>query len=88
MLYKVYILYSKKLNRYYKGSTKNLEQRLKRHNAGNSSYTSKGIPWELVFSIEKESLKEVLILERKLKNLNRERLESFIEKYKNILDED
>jgi len=36
-----YILYSDKSDRYYVGSTGNLEDRLKRHNTGRSTFTKK-----------------------------------------------
>ena len=45
----VYILFSKKLNMYYVGSTSNLEDRLIRHNSGRSKFTKPGVPWELVY---------------------------------------
>lgn len=48
----VYILYSPSIDTYYVGSTGNLEDRLKRHNAGRSTYTKRGIPWTLVYSQE------------------------------------
>ena len=48
----VYILYSEKLHIYYVGSTKNLEDRLNRHNSGRSIYTKPGIPWKLVYRKE------------------------------------
>ena len=82
MEYKVYILYSKKLDRYYKGFTKNLEKRLEKHNNGGSTYTSSGMPWKLITFIDKETRKEAMALERKLKNLNRKRLEDFIQKFR------
>ena len=56
--------------------------RIARHNSGTERYTSVYKPWEKVLVIEKTSRSEAVILERKLKNLNRERLLQFIEKYK------
>ena len=44
-----YILYSKKIDRYYIGSTNDLEWRLKRHNMGWGRYTKSGIPWRIVY---------------------------------------
>jgi putative endonuclease len=83
MTYYVYIIYSKSIDKYYKGYTSNLLSRIKSHNYGNSTYTKNGIPWVLKLSIEKKTKFEAIILERKLKNLNRERLETFMLKYKN-----
>ncbi len=81
-MYYVYILYSEKLAKYYYGQTSNLEERVKRHNAGLENFTSKGLPWKLVWFTTKETRAEALILEKKLKNLSQIRVKSFIEKYK------
>ena len=48
-MFYVYILYSRKLNKFYIGYTKDLKSRFKKHNNGNVSYTSKGVPWILVY---------------------------------------
>ena len=45
-----YILHSKSLDKYYTGYTENLELRIKRHNSGWGKYSSRGIPWNLVYS--------------------------------------
>ena len=81
-MYLTYILYSASIDKYYKGHTINVGARLKRHNKGEVNYTSKGIPWELVLALEKETKSDAMKLERKLKNLNRMRLEAFIVKYR------
>ena len=81
MTYFVYILYSKKLDKYYKGHTNNVDNRLSRHNNGQSTYTKSGIPWTLVLALPKPTKQEAIILEKKLKNLNKNRLEAFIKKY-------
>ncbi|MFW2478369.1 MAG: GIY-YIG nuclease family protein, partial [Sediminibacterium sp.] len=52
-----------------------------RHNSGYESATSPYIPWVLVCLIEKPTRSEAMLLEKKLKNLNRQRLLAFIEKY-------
>lgn len=80
-MFYAYILYSESIDRYYKGHTNNIIERLKRHNAGYVTYTSNGIPWELVLALPKKTRSEAKQLEIKLKNLNRKRLESFIIKY-------
>ncbi|MCM5663601.1 GIY-YIG nuclease family protein [Galbibacter mesophilus] len=86
-MYFVYILYSEKLDKYYKGFTRDMNDRLYRHNSGLENFTSKGAPWKLMLTIEKATKKEALSLERKLKNLNRSRLESFIVKYSSNQDD-
>ena len=49
-MYYCYILYSPKLDRYYIGSTKDLQGRLRRHNSSGEGYTSTGKPWGLVYA--------------------------------------
>ncbi|MFH1711941.1 MAG: GIY-YIG nuclease family protein [Patescibacteria group bacterium] len=44
-----YILYSKNFDRYYIGSTSNIEKRLKRHNTGANRSTKPFRPWVLVY---------------------------------------
>jgi len=46
----VYVLRSSKTGRRYVGSCENLNDRLRRHNAGHSKATRQGIPWILVHS--------------------------------------
>ncbi len=77
----VYILNSVNFDKYYIGQANNVEERLLRHNSGYVSSTKPYRPWNLVIALNKESRSEAIILERKLKNLNRVRLQQFIEKY-------
>jgi putative endonuclease len=49
MPYYSYVLRSLKNGILYKGSTENLETRLSYHNQGKVTFTSKHLPWELVF---------------------------------------
>ena len=81
MTFHVYILYSKSINKYYKGQTNNIEDRLRRHNSGYEKATSNGIPWTLVCLIQKSTRAEAIILERKIKNMNLNKTIAFIEKY-------
>ena len=78
----VYIIYSPTFDRFYIGQTQDFENRLERHNSGTETATKAYRPWELVLTIQKDTRSEAVILERKLKNLSRERLLIFIEKYK------
>jgi len=72
MTYYVYILFSKKLNRYYTGST-NLppEDRLKQHNEGfnDNGFTTKGIPWVLFLSLECKSREQARNVEFHIKRM-------------------
>ena len=63
----VYILYSKRLQQYYVGSTNDLIDRLRRHNAGEGKHTRKGIPWDLIHKIELPTRSEAVQLEKKIK---------------------
>jgi len=82
LMFFVYVLYSKTFDKYYIGQTKDLEQRIIRHNNRLENFTKKYIPWELKFYLTKSMRSEALQLERKLKNLSRDRLGQFISKYK------
>ena len=57
-MYYLYIIYSKKLNRYYVGHSIDLTIRLSQHNNGLSSFTSKASDWVLVFQQEFTSREE------------------------------
>ena len=81
MKFHVYILYSEKINSFYKGQTSNLTERLYRHNNRYEKATKAGAPWKLIWSSEKPSRSEALSLERKLKNLSVKRTLLFILKY-------
>ena len=50
-MFYVYILYSERLDKRYRyiGSTANLKTRIEEHNSGKSVYSSKGIPWKLIY---------------------------------------
>lgn len=48
-MYYVYIIYSRKLKKLYTGVTQNLKLRLRQHNNGNTTYTSLGVPWKLIY---------------------------------------
>ena len=57
------------------------KERLKKHNNGEVNSTKPYKPWKPVLSIEKPTRSEAMALEKKIKNLNRERLIAFIQKY-------
>ena len=69
MPYYVYILYSISLNKYYTGSTANIEERIKRHNAGATSSTKSGRPWKIVFSREFKLKSDALKFESYIKKM-------------------
>jgi putative endonuclease len=62
-----YILFSHSRNKFYIGSTNNLQRRLSEHNSGQNLSTKFGIPWNLIFSEEFLSKAEAIRLEKKIK---------------------
>jgi len=74
MKFFVYIIYSKNFDRFYIGQTDDFPKRLTQHNTGFEKSTSPYKPWEQACLIEKPTRSEAIILEKKLKNLNREKL--------------
>jgi len=83
----VYVLYSLKDNRLYKGYTSNIQNRLLRHNSGGSTSTAKRKPFVLIHIEQFENKSVALKRELFLKTLKGgSELISFL-KSKNILDE-
>ena len=81
MTYHVYILYSEAFDKYYIGQSKNVFERIHLHNNGSVKSTKPYLPWTIHWYCKKNSRSEAIILERKLKNLNRKRLMEFVAKY-------
>ena len=77
----IYILYSEKFDKFYVGQTNNVQDRLTRHNGGFVESTKPYLPWTLKIYIQKQSRADAMLLERKLKNLSKDRLKAFIRKY-------
>jgi putative endonuclease len=81
MDYHIYILYSSILNKYYIGSTNNIDRRLYEHNIGHSVYTKKGIPWELKGEKSFSSLGEARAEELRIKKCkSRKYIETYLAK--------
>ena len=66
---------------FYKGQTNDVSARLKRHNSRLEKATQSGAPWILIWSTVKQSRKEAIALELKLKNLDQNRLVKLMLKY-------
>ena len=66
-MYYMYVLQSLKNNSFYVGSTKNLKVRFKEHNSGNSIYTNKFRPWNLIYYETYLNLKLAMKRESSLK---------------------
>ena len=67
MSFYTYIIFSKLRNRYYIGSTKDIENRIMEHNSGENPSTKNGRPWKLITVFEFQTHREALILENKIK---------------------
>jgi len=63
----VYIIYNSSLEKFYAGISDNVEFRIRQHNSGKGDFTSKGIPWILITTIECKSRSEAVQLELKIK---------------------
>jgi putative endonuclease len=75
----VYILYSANLDRFYVGSTGNLEDRIARHNGGRSKSTKGGKPWRLVYQEQFPTKSEACKRELQIKSWkSRTAIESLI----------
>ena len=69
MQYYTYILQSQKDGRFYIGQTQDVSKRLERHNAGSENYTSKFMPWKIVWFKTFDDRKKSYKLEQILKKL-------------------
>ncbi len=75
-MYSVYIIYSQKLDRYYVGSTNDLDRRLHDHNRGKTPYSKNGLPWVLRYSEHFETRQEAV---RREKEIKKKKSRKFIE---------
>jgi putative endonuclease len=74
-----YILYSAKVNKYYVGSTTNIERRLEEHNRGKEKFTRTGLPWKLVYKEMFQELKQARERESQIKKMkSRKYIEALI----------
>ena len=80
-MFYVYILYSKPYDKYYVGQSGNIQNRLGLHNSGKVVSTKPYMPWKMIWHGSKETRSEAVALERKLKNLTKERIKQFVGKY-------
>jgi putative endonuclease len=65
----MYILFSKKLNKYYVGACTDIERRMYEHNIGHSKFTSTGVPWILKYNEEFLTLPEAKKRESYIKKM-------------------
>jgi putative endonuclease len=67
----VYILHSEKLDRFYVGTTTDIEQRFDEHNSGyyKDAYSTRGIPWKLFLTILCDNSAQAYQLEAFIKKM-------------------
>ena len=73
-MYWFYILYSSSLDKYYLGSTENLEGRLRRHLSHHGGFTGKADDWQLVYYESFPSKQQALARERQIKRWKSRRM--------------
>jgi len=67
-MYKVYILYSSDIERYYVGYTSMaLSERVRRHNTNHKGFTGRANDWVIVWSQDKLEKLGALALEKRIK---------------------
>ena len=74
-MYYVYVLKSIFHDRLYIGSTQDIQQRLRSHNAGKTKSIKAYIPFQLIYSESYEQKKDALIREKQIKNSGKIRKE-------------
>jgi putative endonuclease len=67
-MFTVYILYSAQLDKYYIGSTSNLEKRVKKHNTDHAGYTGGVLDWKVVYTETYDTKFKTLVREKEIKN--------------------
>ena len=65
----VYILYSLKDHKFYKGSTSNIQNRFFKHNSGGSKSTAHRKPFVIIHVEQFENKRDALLRENYLKTL-------------------
>ena len=63
-----YILYSSSRNRYYIGSTSDLDKRLAKHNTNHKGFTGKSGDWKVIYTEQFEIRELALAREKKIKS--------------------
>ena len=67
-MHHTYILFSKSKNKYYIGSTSNLEERLNKHNSNHKGFTGGIGDWKIIYSEKFENYNLALKREKQIKN--------------------
>lgn len=85
--YFVYIIYSKKLDRFYTGTTDNPQKRLLEHNQSlyTDSFSLRGIPWEMFLIIENLNSYQAYMIEKHIKNMKSKTYINNLKKYPDMV---
>ena len=83
----LYILYSKKLERYYTGSCNEFDKRLLQHVSGddNSSFTAKADDWEVFLMLDGLSYRQSRDIEAHVKKMKSSKYIRNLAKYPELL---
>ena len=83
----VYILFSKKLDRFYTGSCENLDYRIEQHSNKHfiNSFTAKAEDWELFFSIDHLQYTQARMIEEHIKRMKSKTYIENLRKYPEII---
>jgi len=82
----VYILFSKKLDRYYVGSCLNFDERIAEHNSKEyqNSYTGKADDWELYYKLDNLGYRQAREIENHVKKMKSRNYIQNLKKYSEI----
>jgi putative endonuclease len=72
-MFNVYIIRSEVTKKHYIGHTKDLADRLRRHNNSQNKSTKNGVPWEIVYTEEFSTRSEAIKRELEIKKRGAER---------------
>ena len=86
-MFYVYIINSLKFDKYYRGFSENIKQRLIDHNLGKSKYTKSFLPWKFVHIEIYNTKSDALIREKKLKKYSKAQILELSKSKKNQLSE-
>ena len=67
-MYYLYVLQNEINDKFYVGQTRNIEERLKRHNEGRSNYTKNKGEWKLSYFEKYNTRTNAIKREREIKN--------------------
>ena len=73
MVFYTYIIFSISLNRFYIGSTADIEERIVRHNQKSKGFTGNKSDWKLVYSESFKTREEAIEREFQIKKIEKQK---------------